>query len=50
MFSPQKTFTPIKGIRLLEVLKQGLKHAAHGPHVAREGILSGPRCFLGIFK
>jgi len=33
-----------------QTLAQGLKHAARGPHVAREGLLCGPRCFLGLFK
>jgi len=28
----------------------GLKHATRGPHVAREGLLCGLRCFLGILK
>jgi len=31
-------------------LRQGLKHAVCGTHVAREGILCGPRWFLGSFK
>jgi len=29
-------------------LQQGSQ--TRGPHVAREGLLCGPRCFLGIFK
>ena len=27
-------------------LKQGLKHAARGPHVTRECLLCVPRCFM----
>jgi len=29
---------------------RGLKHAARRPHVARDGILGGLRCFMGILK
>jgi len=32
------------------MLRQGLKHATRWPHVAREGYLHGPGCFLGVFK
>jgi len=31
-------------------LGQGLKHAARGQHEARDSVLYGPQCFLGIFK
>ena len=33
-----------------QCLWQGLKHAARRSHVARESILCGPRCFMGILK
>jgi len=39
----QKDFNP-------NIYTGGLKHAARGPHVAREGILCGPGCSMGIFK
>jgi len=29
---------------------RGVKHATRGPHVSREGVLCGPRCFSGILK
>jgi len=37
-------------LRIKWVWNRRLKHVARGQHVAREGILCGPRCFLGIFK